>query len=72
MKLLKETIKLTIYFVALSIFFMLVKFAPDYKKYLIVFATIMFLYGVAFTVDTIVNIYEYIVKKIEEREKNDK
>ena len=72
MKLLKETIKLIIYFVALSIFFMLVKFAPDYKKYLIVFATIMFLYGVAFTVDTIVNIYEYIVKKIEEREKNDK
>lgn len=72
MKLLKEAIKLTIYFVALSIFFMLVKFAPDYKNYLIVFATIMFLYGVAFTVDTIVNIYEYIVKKIEERKKNDK
>lgn len=72
MKLLKEAIKLTIYFVALSIFFMLVKFAPDYKNYLIVFATIMFLMGVAFTVDTIVNIYEYIVKKIEEREKNDK
>lgn len=51
---------------------MLVKFAPDYKKYLIVFATIMFLMGVAFATDTIVNIYEYIVKKIEEREKNDK
>ena len=72
MKLLKEAIKLTIYFVALSMFFMILKFAPQYKDYLVVFATIMFLMGVAFTVDTIVSIYEYIIKKIEEREKNDK
>ena len=72
MKLLEEAIKLTIYFVTLSIFFMILKFAPQYKDYLVVFATIMFLMGVAFTVDTIVSIYEYIIKKIEEREKNDK
>lgn len=72
MKLLKEAIKLTIYFVALSIFFMILKFAPQYKDYLVLFTTIMFLMGVAFTVDTIVSIYEYIIKKIEEREKNDK
>lgn len=72
MKLLKEAIKLTIYFVALSIFFMILKFAPQYKDYIAIFAIFMFLFGLAFTVDTIVNIYEYIVKKIEEREKNDK
>lgn len=72
MKLLKETIKLTIYFVALSIFFMILKFAPQYKDYIAIFVIFMFLFGLAFTVDTIVNIYEYIVKKIEEREKNDK
>lgn len=72
MKLLKEAIKLTIYFVALSIFFMILKFAPQYKDYLALFATIMFLMGVAFTVDTIVSMYEYIIKKIKEREKNDK
>lgn len=72
MKLLKEAIKLTIYFVALSIFFIILKFAPQYKDYLVVFATIMFLIGVAFTVDAIVSIYEYIIKKIKERKKNDK
>lgn len=72
MKLLKEAIKLTIYFVALSIFFIILKFAPQYKDYLAIFATIMFLIGVAFSVDAIVNIYEYIIKKIKEREKNDK
>lgn len=72
MKLLKEAIKLTIYFVALSIFFIILKFAPQYKDYLVIFATIMFLIGVAFTVDTIVSMYEYIIKKIKEREKNDK
>ena len=69
MKLLKEAIKLTIYFVALSIFFMILKFAPQYKDYLAVFAIFMFLCGLAFATDTIVNIYEYIVKKIEKREK---
>lgn len=69
MKLLKEAIKLTIYFVALSIFFMILKFAPQYKDYLAVFAIFMFLFGLAFATDTIVNIYEYIVKKIEKREK---
>ena len=72
MKLLKEAIKFTIYFLALSIFFMILKFAPQYKDYLAIFAIFMFLMGVAFTVDTIVSIYEYIIKKIEEREKNDK
>ena len=72
MKLLKETIKLTMYFVVLSIFFMILKFAPQYKDYIALFAIVMFLFGLAFTFDTIVNIYEYIVKKIEEREKNDK
>lgn len=72
MKLLKEAIKLTIYFVALSIFFIILKFAPQYKDCLVIFATIMFLIGVAFSVDAIVNIYEYIIKKIKEREKNDK
>lgn len=53
MKLLKEAIKLTIYFVALSIFFMILKFAPQYKDYIVVFVTIMFLMGVAFATDTI-------------------
>lgn len=72
MKLLKEAIKFTIYFVAISIFFMILKFAPQYKDYIAIFAIFMFLLGLAFTIDTIVNIYEYIVKKIEEREKNDK
>lgn len=72
MKLLKEAIKFTIYFVALSIFFMILKFAPEYKDYVAIFAIFMFLLGLAFTIDTIVSIYEYIIKKIEEREKNDK
>ena len=69
MKLLKEATKLTMYFVAISIFFMIFKFAPEYKDYIVIFAIFMFLFVLAFTEDTIVNIYEYIVKKIEEREK---
>ena len=71
MKLLEEAIKLTIYFVTLNIIFMLVKFAPEYKEYIAIFAIFMFLMGLAFTIDSIVNFYKYIVKKIEKRTNND-